>query len=80
MTIGMLWFSNDKDAKLKERVMRGVEYYENKYFKKPDRVHIHPDDMEEGLEIKGVTVVEDKDMLPNYFWIGVADAESKDRP
>lgn len=69
MYIGMLWFDNDPKATLDAKIARAVEYYENKYGKKPNLCFVHPSMLSAGempIEVRG-----NKHVRPNHFWIGM---------
>ena len=89
MDIGMLWFDNDKQDNLSEKIRRAANYYRNKYGKTPNLCFVHPcmlpnpieDEAHEPVEPQpfNIGVVEirtSNTMLPNHFWIGVNRQES----
>lgn len=42
MKIGMLWFDNNQNEKLEEKVLHAVNYYRNKYGAFPTLCYINP--------------------------------------
>lgn len=74
MKEGMLWFDDDIEFTLLERICMGCEYYEEKYGHAPDTVIIHPDTMEEGFAMQSVNL-QTSPMVGRefYYWIGVDD-------
>jgi len=87
MDIGMLWFDNDRESSLPHKVTRAVRYYQQKYGKDPDLCFTHTcmvskaEDqiLRDGrrsnskpLMVDGVRVVENDQVLPDHFWIGIS--------
>jgi hypothetical protein len=82
MNTGLLWFDDDPNRRLEEKVRRAAMHYERKYGRPPDLCFVNPsalenDDQEQEpsragrVEIKpGMTV------LPHHFWLGVADGQA----
>lgn len=73
MKIGMLWFDNDPKADLATKIQRAVTYYQGKYGDRPNLCYANPSTVREGQLIEHVTVMPNRSVLPNHFWIGVAD-------
>jgi len=86
--IGMLWFDNDKQIDLDQKVLRAVVYYHKKYGRKPNLCFVHPcmkktkntRTILKTKEVKGPTnseveIKESVEILPNHFWIGVTQKE-----
>jgi hypothetical protein len=71
----MLWYANDPKMSLTAKIMSGLEYYKTKYEKTANQVYVHPSALKSGdvVSIPGVTVLTHRSVLPNHFWIGVAD-------
>jgi len=42
MNIGMLWFDNDKNETINEKILRAANYYQNKYGQSPTLCFVHP--------------------------------------
>ena len=42
MNIGMLWFDNDKNETINEKIKRAANYYKKKYGKSPTLCFVHP--------------------------------------
>ena len=90
MEIGMLWFDNDKDTSIPNKVERAARYYQKKYGVSPDLCYIHPKmvngkngKQEKSKKTSGpgqfkigkVLILKNKKVLPDHFWIGVGIAE-----
>lgn len=84
MNVGMLWFDNDSKTDLATKIERAVEYYHQKYGKRPNLCYIHPSmapPLPEGDQAQSEKVVilrngnievrTSRSVLPNHFWIGV---------
>jgi len=80
MREGMLWFDNNADKSLYERVERAARHYESKYGYRPNVCYIHPSTLyaehkpsEIALSVGNVDLRESNSVLPNHFWLGVED-------
>ncbi len=75
MDIGMLWYDDDRQRQLAEKVARAVEHYRKKYGTPPTVCFVHPSLLPNGPEIAaGVALRPAKTVLINHFWIGIAEA------
>ena len=90
MEIGMLWFDNDKDTSIPNKVERAARYYQKKYGVSPDLCYVHPK-MVNGkkstkekskrssnsnqFRIGKVLILKNKKVLPDHFWIGVGTSK-----
>jgi hypothetical protein len=75
MDIGMLWYDDDKKAKLDEKVARAVEYYRTKYGVQPTECYVHPGMLGDGQPsiAAGVRLRGSGTVIKNHFWLGVGD-------
>jgi hypothetical protein len=77
MNIGMLWFDNDTQSDLDQKIQRAANYYQQKYGKQPDLCYVHPSmalplqNGNPGNKAGGIEVKTTKSVLPNHFWIGI---------
>lgn len=75
--VGMLWFDNDEQRSLAEKVLRAAKYYNKKYGLKASLCYVHPN-MVNGVEraqdgrymAEEVEIRTTSTVLPNHFWIG----------
>ncbi len=74
----MLWFDNSSRS-LKEKVKDASVFYQEKYGQVPTLCFVNPItlDGEEGRS-NGVEVRKARTVMPNHFWIGVDQNDSKD--
>ena len=82
MDIGMLWYDDDRQRTLDQKVARAVEYYASKYGSRPNLCHVNPGMLPAGATIAaGVRVMPARMVMANHFWLGVAEAAgTADRP
>lgn len=78
MDIGMLWFDNDPHRKLEEKVKRAVAHYQRKYGHAPSVCFVHPsmlngNGQQKLLEAEGVEIRPGRAILPDHFWVGMAE-------
>ena len=82
MNTGLLWFDDDPDRRLEEKVLRAALHYEQKYGRPPDLCYVNPgalDDSDQGEDPVWAGQVEIKPgrtVLPNHFWLGMADGQA----
>ncbi len=79
--VGMLWFDNDAQRSLAEKVSRAAEFYYKKYERKASLCYVHPDmvtDIERAEDVRymaeEVEIRTTPTVLPNHFWIGCKEA------
>lgn len=71
MRTGLLWMTKGSNIDLSEQVSRAIRFYQMKYGYKPNICYVHPSlisqiqNLAEGVEIKV-----NKNLLPNYLWVG----------
>ena len=82
MNMGMMWFDNNANAKLADKVQRAATYYHEKYGRMPDVCLVNPDMLggkrPELIEGRGgkILVRPFRSVLPGHLWIGVDDKAS----
>lgn len=73
MDIGMLWYDNDPQLDLGDKVKNGVAYYQRKYRQTPNLCFVHPSMiLDVRTQTGAITVCSNKAIQPNHFWIGFA--------
>jgi hypothetical protein len=80
MDVGLLWFDNDPRREIEEKVKRAADYYRDKYGHKPNVCFVHPSMLSGNgkrtvLRADGVEVRPGRAILPNHFWVGIADKQ-----
>ena len=74
MDIGMLWFDNDKNTSLADKIKAAAGYYQNKHGKVANLCFVHPSMLNEPpSQSLGIEVRATRSVLPNHFWLGVND-------
>ena len=70
MKQGMLWYDNINGRKLNERIELAVNYFTQKYGKKPEQCFVNPAMiMGETVSALPIKVIADKKILENHIWI-----------
>ena len=62
---------NDSDVNVLELIHEGLEYYQKKYEKKPNRVSVSQSAYSKGLSIEGIEISPDKQIYTTkiiYIW------------
>lgn len=76
MKTGMLWFDNDPNRNLEEKLRRAVTRYLVKYGSSPNVCYVHPSMLigqqpaVAGMVVRGTNMV-----LPDHFWLGHDETE-----
>jgi hypothetical protein len=81
MTVGLLWFDNDSGRDLAAKVARAAAHYQVRFGRPPQICYVNPATLgrdrgngrADANLVGGVRVVSSKTVLPNHFWIGVAE-------
>ena len=72
MKEGLLWFDNDPQRKLADKISRAATRYQVKFGRKPTLCYLNASNVEGKTdEINGIRIKLVDDILPNHFWIGV---------
>ena len=72
MKLGMLWFDNDKDTTLPDKISKAAAYYRTKYGETPNIVFTNPKTLGETIPaVPGFTVKATRSIMPNHLWMGV---------
>jgi hypothetical protein len=73
MQTGMLWYDNSKQS-LERKVVCAAEHYYTKYGITPNLCFVNPTQLPHGFEeTYGIQVFAERTVLPDHFWIGIAD-------
>lgn len=85
MNTGMLWFDDDPNRTLEEKVERAALRFREKYGVAPDICYANPHtvpDAERAVALKQATtraggtakimLKQARSILPNHFWLGIA--------
>lgn len=78
MITGMLWFDNDQNTTLTNKIDRAAQYYKKKYGHSPDVCFVHPTMIEAAAESKQTAAMEIKAsemILLHHLWIGRREIE-----
>lgn len=73
MDTGMLWYDDDRQRTLEEKVRRAADYYRQKYGQTPNLCLINPRAVNGGPHVVNTIKLRTApNILPHHFWIGVA--------
>ena len=72
MKIGLLWF-DDSRRPIGEKIGQAAERYRQKFGRWPNCVFVNPGTLGNFRSPNGLQVVAADNILPNHFWIGVAE-------
>lgn len=71
MNVGMLWLDNDAKRPFDEKIVRAVEYYEQKYGQSPELCCVNPLMLSQKKEVGKTEVQPLNTVLPHHFWLGM---------
>lgn len=72
LTVGWLWFDNDPDRTLEEKVTRAATRYQEKFGQAPNVCYVHPQAISgEEQQCGAVRLVAARHILLHHFWLGV---------
>ncbi len=78
MDIGGLFWIEQTDASLEEKVLRAADSYQKKYGQAPTLCLLHPSMLKGSSTRLGRLRLEaKKSILPNYLWIGIGADTAK---
>lgn len=74
MEIGWMWFDNDAKRTLEEKIQLAVQHYREKFGYVPNTCFVNKNLLaEDEMQCGRVRVVAARNIMPDYFWLGVAD-------
>lgn len=76
MKTGLLWFDDNPNTTLEDKVLRAAAHYERKYGRRPDLCFVHPGAFGgngQARKADGVEVRPGHSVLRDHFWLGLAD-------
>jgi len=72
MVEGLLWFDNDSNRNLADKVRRAAKRYKSRLRQKPTVCYVNIEEFDTNLaQIDGIDVKPSKEILPHHLWIGV---------
>jgi hypothetical protein len=76
MNIGFLWFNNDSQTTLQQKIDEAAAYLSEKYDRPINLCYLHPDMNPERLQsCNGIAIKHSKYVLMNHFWLGQSEKE-----
>ena len=82
MKTGLLWFDDDPDRTLEDKVARAAAHYQRKHGRAPDLCFVHSgafdgNDNRKMTKVGEVEIRAGRSILPHHFWIGVDEENGK---
>jgi len=70
MKEGLLWYDNQGNIDLKERIMSAVKFFESKYGYLPKKCFVNPATLKEPLEMdRKIKVFPNDRVIVNHIWL-----------
>jgi hypothetical protein len=82
MSTGLLWFDNDPNTSLSQKIAKAAAYYQKKYGRAPELCLVNPSMLagKQPPDIEGITVRMYRPVLPGHLWIGFEDMPTEPKP
>jgi hypothetical protein len=70
----MLWYDDDKQRTLEEKVIRAADYYQHKYGQAPTLCLVNPRSMNgDSAAVARIRLRTAHNVLLHHFWVGMAE-------
>jgi hypothetical protein len=70
MKKGLLWYDNQKNVDIKERISSAIDFFESKYGYLPGKCFVNPETLGKPLELGNkIKVIPNECVLANHFWL-----------
>jgi hypothetical protein len=77
MKTGLLWYDNDPQRRIEEKIRHAAQRYQEKFGRAPDICYVNPAMLAQVQEpVSHLQVVGKPNILPHHFLVGVADKGS----
>jgi len=79
MKVGLLWFDDDPQRAIEEKVRRAAKRYREKFGRAANTCYVNPVSLQgdghsrDGFRCGRVKMIVTPKVLPHHFWLGVAD-------
>ena len=75
MKVGWMWFDNDPERSVEEKIQRAAQHYRTKFGRFPNTCYVNQRSITgDGFRCGKVRVVGAPNILPHHFWLGVSNA------
>jgi hypothetical protein len=72
MATGMIWFDNDPQKNINEKIRLAVQYYQNKFGSQPTLCFLHPGCRGKFLKVEsGIEIEFNLGLSPDHIWVGM---------
>ena len=72
MREGLLWFDNDPNRQLNDKVKQAAARYKNKLHRKPTVCYMNADEFDSKIsKVGGIDLKPANHILPHHYWVGV---------
>lgn len=70
MKEGLLWYDNQINLDIKERISSAVDFFESKYGYLPEKCYVNPDTLGKPVELGGqIKIIPNERVILNHFWL-----------
>ncbi len=78
MKVGWMWFDDDPKRTIEEKVSLAAQRYREKFGRAPNTCYVNQATLsQEETHYGPLHVIAVHNILPNYFWLGEAEAKSR---
>jgi len=72
MATGMIWFDNDPQKSINEKINFAIQYYQKKFGSEPTLCFLHPIFMDKTLDLNSnIEFNFNKNLSPDHIWVGM---------
>jgi hypothetical protein len=72
MQEGLLWFDNDPQRKMADKIKQAAKRYQSRLHCKPTVCYLNSEEFDTSLnQVDGIHLKPARNIRPHYFWIGV---------
>jgi len=85
MKVGLLWFDDDPQRAIEEKIRRAAKRYREKFGRAANICYVNPANLEgngrlkDGFRCGRMKVIASPRILPHHFWLGVADHSEEEK-
>ena len=78
MKEGMLWYDDQKDVSIKNKIISAIKFFESKYGYVPEKCFVNPVTLGKPFKLNNKTeILADNYVIANHFWLEFTSTEKE---
>ena len=70
MRQGMLWYDNEKQKEMQEKISGAIAFFQSKYGQIPQACYVHPEELKSEILLdEKVKIQTNERMIKNHIWL-----------